>query len=242
MSSNPIPAIDRMEPGRFLDWDSTFFGINIARIHSLDGARDWCAANRIVCAYFLADADEPEAVTLAEAEGFHLRDVRITLERPSPDAAETFECPLIREFQESDLPALVQIARHSHKDSRFYQDPHFDRQRCADFYETWIRRSCDGWASGVLVAEINRQAVGYLTCHLLVDHGGSIGLFAVDEASRGKGVGRQLVEASLTYFRDRSAPSIEVVTQGRNIRSQRLYQRCGFLPKSMQFWYHRWTP
>jgi len=30
------------------------------------------------------------------------------------------------------------------------------------------------------------------------------------------------------------------VTQGSNIAAQRLYQRSGFLPKSVQLWYHFW--
>jgi ribosomal protein S18 acetylase RimI-like enzyme len=32
-----------------------------------------------------------------------------------------------------------------------------------------------------------------------------------------------------------------VVTQGRNIASQRLYQKHGFVTQSIQLWYHRWT-
>ena len=227
--------------GEVLAWDSTFFGIKVARLHSLNGALSWCAENAVVCAYFLVDADNLDAIFLAEKQGFHLRDIRMTLKRSTLPAAETVHCPLVRGFRVSDLPALENIAGSSHQDSRFYQDPHFSRVRCDDFYRTWIRRSCRGWANAVLVAEIDQKAMGYVTCHLSGDGRGSIGLFAVDGALRGKGVGRQLVDASLDYFRQSRATSIEVVTQGRNIRSQRLYQRCGFLPTSMQFWYHLWT-
>ena len=31
-----------------------------------------------------------------------------------------------------------------------------------------------------------------------------------------------------------------VVTQGRNIRAQRLYQKNGFIIKSSGIWYHKW--
>jgi hypothetical protein len=33
---------------------------------------------------------------------------------------------------------------------------------------------------------------------------------------------------------------VNVVTQGRNSKAQRLYERCGFLTRSVQLWYHRW--
>jgi len=33
-----------------------------------------------------------------------------------------------------------------------------------------------------------------------------------------------------------------VVTQGRNLAAQRLYQRNGFVTASLQLWYHRWFP
>ena len=35
---------------------------------------------------------------------------------------------------------------------------------------------------------------------------------------------------------------MKVVTQGRNIAGQRLYQRCGFLTRSVELWYHKWYP
>jgi hypothetical protein len=31
-----------------------------------------------------------------------------------------------------------------------------------------------------------------------------------------------------------------VVTQGRNVVSQRVYQRCAFMTRSAQLWYHCW--
>jgi ribosomal protein S18 acetylase RimI-like enzyme len=54
------------------------------------------------------------------------------------------------------------------------------------------------------------------------------------------GVGRKLVVASLGWFDAHGADRVTVVTQGRNIAAQRLYQRCGFLTRSTGLWYHRW--
>ena len=50
-------------------------------------------------------------------------------------------------------PRFGQSQRDSHRDSRFYYDPGFPNQRCDELYETWIDRSCHGYADTVLVAE-----------------------------------------------------------------------------------------
>jgi ribosomal protein S18 acetylase RimI-like enzyme len=33
---------------------------------------------------------------------------------------------------------------------------------------------------------------------------------------------------------------VSVVTQGRNVAAQKLYQSCGFTTCSVQLWYHWW--
>jgi hypothetical protein len=32
-----------------------------------------------------------------------------------------------------------------------------------------------------------------------------------------------------------------VVTQARNVPAQRLYQKCGFITRSVELWFHRWS-
>jgi ribosomal protein S18 acetylase RimI-like enzyme len=53
-------------------------------------------------------------------------------------------------------------------------------------------------------------------------------------------LGRQLIDSSLEYFRQNGVERATVVTQGRNVDSHRLYERCGFLTQSVQLWYHCW--
>jgi len=233
--------------GKYLEWDSEFFRMRIARLSgqclTTDGvaaAESWCLANQIECLYFLAGLEDDATVVLAEAHGFHFIDIRVTLERMLPE--ETAAAPGIRAFRPDDGPRLREIARVSHRDSRFYYDPRFPRSRCDELYETWIERSAGGWADAVLVAELDGAAAGYLSCHLSRSQAGSIGLVAVAPECQGKGLGGQLIDASFEYFRRNGMKRVTVVTQERNIRSQRLYQRRGFLTQSMQLWYHRWFP
>lgn len=238
--------MERADLCSYLDWDSEFFDRRIARINvnsltrqSLAQAIDWCRTNTIDCVYFLADATETESLRLAEAAQFSLVDIRMTYER-QVGSNDVRTDGLIRSCRAEDIPELQAIARTSHRDSRFYSDPNFDTQRCDALYETWIEKSCQGYADAVLVTEMDGRAVAYLSCHAREQNLGEIGLFAVAAHARGQGRGPKMIAAALDWFDQRGETSVRVVTQGRNVSAQRLYQRCGFLSRSVQLWYHLW--
>jgi len=230
-----------------LPWDSSFFGLRIARLtvarlspHLLREALDWCQTQDIGCLYFLADSDHRETVELAEASCFRFVDIRVTLTLASSQE-ETKQSPVgdIRLWEESDLDSLKAIARQSHFDSRFYFDGGFPKERCDALFESWIERSCRGWAKAVFVAELDGAVAGYCTCHIEGDVG-SIGLVAVANHAQGRSFGRRLIAAATSYVRQQGIPTLTVVTQARNIRAQQLYQKCGFVTDSAMLWYHKW--
>jgi dTDP-4-amino-4,6-dideoxy-D-galactose acyltransferase len=233
---------------QILDWDSTFFGLRVARVcgdrlteETVTAIRAWCAEKRIDCLYFLATSNDQKTVALAEINGFRLVDIRHALEfrlaGPRPEKRAS-----IRDFKPEDLSELRRIAAVSHQDSRFYFDPGFSRQACNCLYETWIERSCHGYADRVLVTESDSRVAGYVTCHVAKDgKEGSIGLFAVAEGFRGKGIGKNLVDHAILRFAEIGVDRITVVTQGRNISAQRLYEGRGFRTQSTQLWYHWWS-
>jgi len=234
-------------PCELLEWDTEFFGFRIARVagDSLTAERvaaidAWCRQQRVDCLYFLSRSNDPGTTRLAEENRFRLVDIRITLrhlgEHHGSVAAES-----VRAASPKDVPILQAIAGDSYQDSRFYFDSSFPKHLSKALYETWIQRSCEGYADAVLVAEAGGDLTGYVTCH--VDHisgQGKIGLLGVSSRARGQGVGLTLVSAALDWFRSRRIAPVSVVTQGRNHDAQRLYQRCGFLTHSVELWYHKW--
>jgi dTDP-4-amino-4,6-dideoxy-D-galactose acyltransferase len=234
---------------RLLPWDSDFFGVRIA---SINGNRlnreeeiaiqEWCRDNRIDCLYFLADPSDTATIRVAEESGFHLVDIRVTLDRKisaMPSAWQP-EAPSIRLAVAADIQALRPIAAVNHRDSRFYHDGGFSPEWCDELYAIWIEKSCTGFADAVLVPAPEGTAAGYLSCHLRDTGIGQIGLVGVNDACQGKGLGQQLLDESLRWFAAAGVDRVEVVTQGRNIAAQRLYQRRGFMTKSVQLWYHKW--
>jgi dTDP-4-amino-4,6-dideoxy-D-galactose acyltransferase len=235
---------------RYLEWDSALFGVEIANVlknvldaNEFDAITQWCEARSIDCVCLLADPSDRQTVALAEDYGFRLIDIRVTLEYQFGDipAMEEDEARyIIRPSAPQDIPALRSIAKCNHRDSRFYYDANFPTDRCDALYETWIENSCNGYAAAVFVAETKLGYAGYITCHLVDQNTGQIGLFGVASGFRGQGIGRGLIDESLRWFADYRVKQVRVVTQGRNLSAQRLYGRAGFLPSAMQLWYHRW--
>lgn len=179
---------------------------------------------------------------IAEAAGFHLVDLRIEFCRRIDAQAVTETLP-VRHFRESDLPELKKIAADAYLNSRFYYDRNFTRERASALYQEWIDKSCRGHADAVLVAEHEGGVGGFITCQLESPGSspiGRIGLLGVSSHARGSGLGKALVNSALGYFEQKNAVEARVVTQGRNIAAQKLYQANGFKTHSLNLWYHKW--
>jgi dTDP-4-amino-4,6-dideoxy-D-galactose acyltransferase len=236
--------VSSAEPCTILPWDTEFWGVRIGRVEGgdLTGERAaevdaWATANEVACLYFRA-GEEPSTAHAAENAGFRFMDVRVELTRPSATRAPDGR---IRPVEPGDLDELREIARTSHRITRFYADPRFPRNRCDELYETWITQSAEGWADVVLVAQHDGVAAGYTSCHVDEAQGrGSIGLVGVAEHARGSGLGAALVDAGIDWCARRGLDEVAVVTQGRSARALRLYERCGFAAGALGLWFHKW--
>lgn len=255
MQSAPRRNRPNMPPVKYLEWDSAFFGIRIGRVIAASATHDeLCAqvqdADRqsYDCLYWLIDAGDRDSMRAAEGCGFQLVDVRMTYEWRDhtlaglpADAEESGAKACVRPIESRDLPRVLALARGSHRDSRFFADGRFDEEKCGRLYEEWVRAGLCSPSKSVLVADRDGEAAGYCVCERNADGSGSIGLLAVDPRYHGQSFGTTLVRAALDGMHGQGAKTITVVTQGCNIRSQRLYQRCGFVTRSAQLWYHRWA-
>lgn len=232
---------------RFLDWDSDFFGKRIGRVLPkrisaplVAEAERWSQVNRIDCLYFLADSADTRTVEVAEQAAFHLVDIRMTFQCDVPPMPPGRGDDGLRVATLADLDDLRAVAKDSHHDSRFYADRHFERARADALYERWIENELRDRSGVVFVPDVGGRAAGYITCRVIERNVGEIGLLAVAEGARNSGAGAALVRAALRWFAEREVGRATVVTQGRNAGAQRVYQRAGFLTRSVELWYHRW--
>ncbi|HWA26778.1 MAG TPA: GNAT family N-acetyltransferase [Lacunisphaera sp.] len=230
-------------PGLFLPWDSEFFGFRIGRVQgnrltreSLRPVLDWAAAERLRCAYFFADAEDAATLALAHEGGFRFVDLRVDLAMPLPAGGALPAVADFRAAATSDLPALQAISRVAHYDTRFFKDAGFPRERASDLYAEWIQR--DFRVHHVFTLPGNP---GYVTCQVDPAAGaGRIGLIAVAEAQRGRGLGRALVQGALHWLAAQGCREARVATQASNVAAQRLYQALGFRTAETAATHHRW--
>jgi dTDP-4-amino-4,6-dideoxy-D-galactose acyltransferase len=235
-----------------LAWDSAFFGFPVARVVPPRLRADTMAAvlgasraagTRLL--YYLCDGTDRPSVHLAEEHGFHLMDVRVAYERtfgagaaPGVDRDGGMR---LRPAVPGDRTGLRELTRGAYTASRFYFDERIPVERADALYASWLDGLLDRGAE-VLVAEPadpGPEPSGYVATER-EGAGARIVLLAVAPDARRRGVGTALVNESLRRACLQGCGRVEVVTHGREVAAQRLYQRCGFLLAGTGLWYHRW--
>jgi ribosomal protein S18 acetylase RimI-like enzyme len=88
---------------------------------------------------------------------------------------------------------------------------------------------------GIIVAEHEGRVVGYITTRIDREAGkGRIPNLAVSADFRGRGLGRQLIEHALDYFRAQGLVFAVIETMAQNAIGQHLYPACGFVEIARQ--------
>ena len=145
---------------RLLDWDCAFFGARIASLpletrseRDLEAALEWCRRERVDCLYALSDEHDGPKRAWLEAKGARLVDERTTLSTPLVQRRTGSALDAVRPARAEDVPLMQAVAAEAHRDSRFWNDPRFPRERCAALYATWIAGEAQGRAAAVFVRD-----------------------------------------------------------------------------------------
>jgi ribosomal protein S18 acetylase RimI-like enzyme len=92
--------------------------------------------------------------------------------------------------------------------------------------------------AGIFVAEEDGEILGYISTTVDREAGiGRIPNMAVAEGARNRGLGRQLIEHALDYFRSLGLSHAKIETLDQNPVGQHLYPACGFQEVARQIHY-----
>jgi len=143
----------------------------------------------------------------------------------------------IRPATRADVPTLGRLGallvrtHHDFDPQRFIPAT----PRTEQGYGSFLGTQLDGEEHFVLVAEREGRVIGYTYAGLegpdymsLRGPAGALYDIVVDPAHRGRGVGRQLLDATLAILAERGAPRVLLSTAERNEAAQRLFERAGF--------------
>ncbi len=265
--SGEFEAIAAVEEGklgglllwRFLPWDSSIVGRNLAGIVIACGShikelldfwkRRACASGieyatmRFVNWYRerMENEEAREIDTevledaLQEAGFLYIEDVEL-FERKlgrSPGRMEAIEGIAIEEAYEEDFQGIAEVASKSYIYDRFHRDAYFSGDEADRIHRKWVLDSLSGRADIVLAAKDRSGSIlGYITA--IVTEGGRasgwIDMLAVRKEARKKGVGEALLSEMCRRLAGRGIGAAALGTQAFNKPAISLYRKLEFKP------------
>lgn len=236
-----------------LPWDSQFFGFRVGRVDApgppiyLPSLLKAAAAQGMRLLY-LRVANHKKAGTAPACrnlEQYHIVDnvtLKCSTRRPAPSNDLPGHYTLSRYTDANPDASVVELAIQAGWSSRFKLDPRVGEAAYHRMYRTWIQRSCQGELADA-VYSIRDPGGSHVAILTLTTEGKScsIGLLAVSQAHRGRGLGKSLIRQSHRFADSCGATRISVVTQTKNSAALHLYRSAGFEPRETYAWHHIWV-
>ncbi|MFN8282990.1 MAG: GNAT family N-acetyltransferase [Chitinophagales bacterium] len=223
-----------------LKWDSEFFNLKIGKINpNCFSLSDFDAQKNSFDLIYIFEY--PDAATLDEIKSTNAalvdRKVIYTKETTSVLLDDN-----IKEYTAKTASQnLIDLALQSGVYSRFKIDRNFDASFYDRLYLEWIKKSCSREiAFDVLVYGDEKDPDGFITIQQK-NNEAHVGLIAVHERARGKGIGKKLMEAAEFVAKNHNFDILKVTTQGDNKQACSLYEKCGFTIDETIHIYHYWN-
>lgn len=228
-----------------LEWDSAHFGFDIAKLELDKGeseqkVRALLGRTRAECIISRVPTSDLQGAWVLEESGFELMDILIRLDLgvsafirgPSRSGCQ------VRDYRQSDIASLREIARTSFTTGHFRSDKRFDQKKVDELYSLWVKK-CVERQFEFSVAVSDGEPVGFVAAR---DEGAKsvIELVAVDSATRSRGVGNDLMSCYLETAKQRHG-KVEIGVHLDNIPALRLYERLGFAVSQGELTFHRWN-
>jgi len=225
-----------------LDWDSDFFGLRIGRVDI--GSLEESAQLASQCSVIKNDFDllyvfANHGLSFS-ASGATLMDEKVvySLSDVSDPLMDRDIIPWSADRGVSD--DLLHLALVSGEYSRFKLDVRLPKGSYERLYSRWIEQSVNRViASEVFCYLVDGVPRGLATLNIK-NNIGNIGLFAVHEDYRQRGIGTALMQYAVHFAQELQLQELSVVTQLANVPACKLYEKCNFKVESVIDVWHWW--
>lgn len=216
-----------------LEWDSSFFNINIAR-EDVQNNKDFST--------ILNDITESQYDLIylySEEPLINLTSIDERVEfKKEIDFSENKDVDDIIVWEGGINSELIALAVKSGHKSRFNKDPKLN-SKFRDLYTLWMEKSIDGRMADYVLVSLDKNIIdGMLTLKIGTDFS-EIGLVAVDK--EGKGIGNKLLQKAFYLSKKNNKKYIKVVTQKDNVGGMNYYLKNGFEIDKVNYIYHYWV-
>ena len=222
-----MPVRASIEP---LTWENAFFGVNsaIVRITSEaplltpDALAPWSRVQAKIAASNTGELDALQQL------GFSLVEGEVDLALPVNNASDSGAVVA----QETDIPALRQLASAAFAQSRF-RAPWYAPDASSRFYAQWIENAVRGTFDHqcLILRAASGDIRGYVSLRDATD--ARIGLLA------GRGAGAELMQTALNWAYARGKTTLRVATQMGNTAALKRYIQSGANVESTAYWLYR---
>lgn len=228
----------------YLDWDSNFFQTKIGKVileNTADIDRFLLEAkeNKYKLIYlFSEESCIIDDKFLLDYNGI-LADRKVLYSKFINDSV--LLPTLAVEYKFENLTTEIEnLAYQSGIYSRFKTDSNFNSVDFFRLYKLWAQKSISHEiADYVFCVNDNGITIGFVTLKIMSNLG-HIGLIAVSDDHRGKGIGTHLINACVNKLIELNIGVIDVPTQLQNKEACSFYKKCGFEIKSITNIYHFW--
>jgi ribosomal protein S18 acetylase RimI-like enzyme len=220
-----------------LDWDSTFFGLNIAE-YFIDSQSILDIQDKYDLIYVLCDTDE-DIILKGYSESY--KENKIIYFKKLFNLNELDKKEVIS-FSKTNFSRdeLYNLAFESGKYSRFKKDKKFSNQQFENLYIKWIDNSLDfHFADDILIYVEENKIVGFIS-YKIKNEEATIGLVAVLPNHQGKGIGKYLLQVIENELIKNDIKVLSIPTQKENKEACSFYEKSGYKIKESIIIKHFW--
>lgn len=223
---------------RFLEWDTNCFGFKVGRVDAdsnfnVDKIRQEALSNHFKLLYIYTNTQQQQLSDFFCDTKLTFENCNIVLKALRSNGVGSYKGRMIDED-------IYSIALESGLYSRYNLDPNFPHNCFEKLYRCWIENSVfTDFADDVLIHSTGNNVNGLLT-YKVSERTAVIGIVAIGEKFRGKGIGSSLMNYYHSQLIREKVMRSVVVTQGVNIDACFFYKKCGYHIINKQYIYHLW--